>query len=518
MQSFGQSENQHYSKLAFAFVSLSALVWWVLFSAGRSSLDTYGDMAEAYSWGISWQLGYDKHPPLSAWISAAWFTLFPTRDWAYYLLAMVNQAVAFWFVFLAGKRWLTPPHALLAVMLTSLVPLFGPDTGFKFNANSAMLPWVAMFAWSLIAAVQTHAYRYLVIAGIAGGAACMVKYWAPLMLTAITLGVILIVFQSKSFSWRLSLGKLLAIAGLTMLLFVPHLTWAIRHHWPGLRYAHAAHPFTRGASSLESLWEMMLDFSLVALLPLAVWLISVLYVHLFANKDTKATRTIVESTPWVYVLQGISIFAFAVLLTAESAHLAGIEVATKWLIPAWLFFSWFLCTAIPKSLHVERMLWPTAVTISLYWVGLFVYVGQINPSFNMLRDANNQRHAVADEVTQVFRERFDQPLQFVAGDEALIFSTAFYSKDHPVAVADLDFVRTSWVDEAELRDAGVVVICETANDDCMDIANERLGQPQITKRWQGLADDGSTDSVTELFYAPRLPPKKDASASSSGKP
>jgi hypothetical protein len=93
--------------LALAFILLNALVWWVLFSAGRSSLDTYGDMAEAYSWGISWQLGYDKHPPLSAWTAAAWFELFPTRDWAYYLLAMVNQAVAFWFVFLAGKRWLT---------------------------------------------------------------------------------------------------------------------------------------------------------------------------------------------------------------------------------------------------------------------------------------------------------------------------------------------------------------------------------------------------------------------------
>jgi hypothetical protein len=157
-------------------------------------------------------------------------------------------------------------------MLTSLVPLFGPDTGFKFNANSAMLPWVALFAWSLITVIQTHAYRYLVVAGVAGGAACMVKYWAPLMLSAIALGVILIEFRSKSFDWRLSLGKLLAIAGLTSLLFVPHLTWAVRHHWPGLRYAHAAHHFPRSASSMESLSKMIVDFSLVALLPCLAWL------------------------------------------------------------------------------------------------------------------------------------------------------------------------------------------------------------------------------------------------------
>jgi hypothetical protein len=86
-----------------------------------------------------------------------------------------------------------------------------------------------------------------------------------------------------------------------------------------------------------------------------------------------------------------------------------------------------------------------------------------------------------------------------------------------VAVADLDFVRTSWVDEAKLRDAGVVVICETSNDDCMDLATERLGPPQATKLWQGLADDRSHASVTELFYAPRLPPAKNAYPSSSGR-
>jgi hypothetical protein len=216
----------------------------------------------------------------------------------------------------------------------------------------------------------------------------------------------------------------------------------------------------------------------------------------------------VESTSWVNVLQGISIFAFAVLFTAESAHLAGIEVATKWLIPAWLFFAWFLCTAIPQSLPTERLIGPTAVAIGLYWIGLFVYVAQINPSFNLLRDAHNQRHAVADDVTQGFRQQIGQRLQFVAGDEALIFSTAFYSKDHPVAVADLDFVRTSWVDESKLRGAGVAVICETANAECVEIAHQRLGLPQATKLWRGQADNGSPASVTELFYAPKAPSKK----------
>lgn len=49
--------------IGVSFIALNAIVLWVLFSMGRYSLDTCGDMTEAYSWGISWQWWYDKHAP-----------------------------------------------------------------------------------------------------------------------------------------------------------------------------------------------------------------------------------------------------------------------------------------------------------------------------------------------------------------------------------------------------------------------------------------------------------------------
>lgn len=500
-----RSDDNNYNKRALAFISLNALVWWVLFSLGRSSLDTYGDMAEAYSWGISWQWGYDKHPPLSAWTAAAWFELLPTSDWAYYLLAMVNQAIAFWFVFLAGKRWLTPAQAFLAVMLTSLIPLFGPDTGFKFNANSAMLPWVAIFAWSLMAALQSGARRYVIVAGIAAGAACMVKYWAPVMLSAITLGALLIVYRLRTLIWRPTLGRLLTVSGLSMLVFVPHFSWAMTHHWPGMHYAHSAHNLVAGSSGTASTFDLLTDLMLVALLPTLAWAASILYVRTTSNRGAVHVAAACPSgiQPRPYKFQGASIFIFAVLLTAESAHLAGVAVASKWLIPAWLFFAWSLCTAVPQARDAQRLIRPLSWIIGLYWVGLFAYVAYINPSLELHLDAGNERHAVADEVTQVFHREFGQPLRFIAGNDALSFSTAFYSTDHPVAVANLDFVRTSWVNEANVHEAGVAVLCEASEPECIKRTVDRLGPPQFSQEWQGLADDGKAAAVVELFYAPR---------------
>jgi hypothetical protein len=462
-------------------------------------------MAEAYSWGISWQLGYDKHPPLSAWTAAAWFELFPTSDWAYYLLAMVNQAIAFWFLFLAGKRWLTPAQALLAVMLTSLVPLFGPDTGFKFNANSAMLPWVAIFAWGLMVALQTGAKRYLIVAGIAAGAACLVKYWAPVILSAISLGALLIVYRSRIFVLRATLGRLLMVSGLSMLVFLPHFSWAMAHHWPGLNYAYAAHTLVSDSLGVASTFDLLTDLMLVALLPTLAWVASGLYVWMTSNRGSVQVMAQYpvdrQSRPNWFL--GASIFLFAVLLTTESAHLAGVAVASKWLIPAWLFFAWSLCTAAPQAPDAPRLIRPLGWIIGIYWLGLLAYVTYINPSLNMFRDVGNERHVVANEVTQVFHREFGQPLQFIAGNDALSFSTAFYSTDHPVAVANLDFVRTSWVNEDNVRKAGVVVLCDANEGSCIKKTVDRLGSPQFSREWQGSSDDGKTASVLELFYAPR---------------
>src|SRR5262249_52501457 len=36
---------------------------------------------------------YYKPPPLGALMTAGWFAVFPTADWAFHLLAMVNAAI-----------------------------------------------------------------------------------------------------------------------------------------------------------------------------------------------------------------------------------------------------------------------------------------------------------------------------------------------------------------------------------------------------------------------------------------
>ena len=55
--------------------------------------DLQNDMTEAFSWAQEMPLGTYKHPPFYAWVVHGWFSLFPTADWAFYLLCAVNAAI-----------------------------------------------------------------------------------------------------------------------------------------------------------------------------------------------------------------------------------------------------------------------------------------------------------------------------------------------------------------------------------------------------------------------------------------
>jgi hypothetical protein len=59
---------------------------------------------------------------------------------------------------------------------------------------------------------------------------------------------------------------------------------------------------------------------------------------------------------------------------------------------------------------------------------------------------------------------------------------------------------------------GLVVICDASSAECIEGAYARLGLAQVTKHWQGVADDGTSAKVTELFYAPRLAAMGNASS------
>src|SRR5262249_47523971 len=106
-------------------VLLGYVALWTLYGAmAKGSQDIHADMSEQFALGRELALGYPKHPPLAMVVVRAWFSVFPTADWAYYLLAMLNVGLALWIAWRVSARFLDGEKRAIGLALFTLVPFY----------------------------------------------------------------------------------------------------------------------------------------------------------------------------------------------------------------------------------------------------------------------------------------------------------------------------------------------------------------------------------------------------------
>src|ERR1700757_285118 len=163
-------------------VLLGYVVLWTLYGAiAKGSQDIHADMSEQFALSRELALGYPKHPPLAMAVVRAWFSIFPTADWAYYLLAMTNVGLALWIVWRLSARFLDGEKRVLGLALLTLVPFFNFHA-LKFNVNTVLMPlWAATTLWFL-RSFETRRLRDAAFAGLLAAASMYGKYWSVFLL------------------------------------------------------------------------------------------------------------------------------------------------------------------------------------------------------------------------------------------------------------------------------------------------------------------------------------------------
>src|SRR5256885_11853831 len=163
-------------------VLLGYVALWTLYGAiAKGSQDIHADMSEQFALGRERALVYPNHPPLAMAVVRAWFAVFPTADWAYCLLAMVNVGLALWIAWRLCARFLDGEKRVLGLALLTLVPFFNFH-GLKFNVNTILLPlWAATTLWFL-RSFESRRVLDAALAGLFAASALHGKYWSIVLL------------------------------------------------------------------------------------------------------------------------------------------------------------------------------------------------------------------------------------------------------------------------------------------------------------------------------------------------
>ena len=119
--------------LFYVFLIIHLIVWTLIPSLTNNNLPL--DTIEALAWGSNLDWGFNKHPPMSAFLVEIFYQIFGARDWAYYLLSQICVVISFFVVFKFAEYFFENKiFCLLSVLLLEGIYFYNfPPPEFKVN-------------------------------------------------------------------------------------------------------------------------------------------------------------------------------------------------------------------------------------------------------------------------------------------------------------------------------------------------------------------------------------------------
>jgi len=379
------------------------------------------DTVEMVYWGHEWELGYHKHPPLPSWICEGLMVLSGGAVWTTYLVAQIAVLVCFWAAWRLGREMVSPRAALLAACLLECCYYYN-FMGIELNNNVGMYPFWALAVLFLYWALKTDKYRYWAASGVWLGLGMLSKYSVGLLVLTM-LAFSLVNRKARSAWFRPGPYLTMLVA---LLIFSPHVYWAIGHRFPGVGWAL---DFTGTDAQLTGHLWYPLEFSLAQLWALAPMIVVVLPLTGYRwrlRKVQPAERFDRD-------------FLIAVVLGPFVAHLAvsavmNIRLHSMHGAQLWTFAGLLIvfCVETGKVRLVWRRVLAGCCVMGVVFLAAAVIRNVTGP---YVRGKSSRIHfpgrELAAEVDRLWDRRYGRPLPIVAGEWWLAGNTALYGPDRP---------------------------------------------------------------------------------------
>jgi hypothetical protein len=430
------------------FLAVHFAVWTVLPVLIYANLPL--DLIEALVYGREWQLGYDKLPPLPWWLTEAMHRLFGA-DIAYYATAQIAVLVAFAVVFALAKPLVGATGALVAVLIIDGLHYF-QYTAVKFNHDVIQLPFWALAGFAFHAALKRGRLGSWVLLGFAFGAALWAKYFVVVL--AVPYALFLLFDRQARRAWG-TLGPYLGLA-VALLVAAPHLAWLFETDFLPFAYASHRAAVTRGWFDHILHPAVFLGSQIFFLVPSVA-----IAAALFWPRDGK------KSAADPFDQRIVTLLAFGpALTTIVLSAVSGRGVVAMWGYPLWLFLGLWLVMAARINFDSERL----KRILATWGVVFAIFVAVFVLNYTVLPAIDHRYRAVlfpGDKLGQILTERFHEatcqspdcpPLRYVIGSIWDGGNLAHYSPDQPQVLVDGLPARAPWIDLADLRDKGAILV------------------------------------------------------------
>lgn len=463
------------------------VAWAAYATVSKAPQGLHPDMTELVAWSRDLSFGYLKHPPLAAWLVAAWFAVFPVAGWSYYLLAMLMPALALWFVWRLSADYLDAEKRVAGLALLMLVPFFNFHA-LKFNVNTVLLPLWAATVFCFLRSYRTRAPLWAALAGLAAAAAMLGKYWSVFLLAGLVVAALI---DRRRLDYFRSSAPWITVA-VGALALAPHLYWLVRHDFAPFTYAMIVHGEKSIATTLVSvLGYLGGSFGYVAVPLIVAAVLARAKPAAIADMawPREAERRLVAAAFWA-----------PLLLPALGAVAGRSEITSLWSMPAFALLPVLLLSSdkvAMRAIDTRRVLvaavaMPVAMLMASPVIAMIAHRNGPSPN-------SAHAHLLARQAEDAWHQVTPQPLRFVGGEADLAYGVVTFAAARPRALTDMPPPPAD-----ELARAGSLWVCFAEGGGCKSraaAAGSRIVESTIVRGFFGRL--GKPQRYTIVIVPPR---------------
>lgn len=416
------SEQVYSRMLAWLFVlGVTALKIYVLWN---HPLPLFFDEAQYWIWSLSPDWGYYSKPPMVAWIITLTTGLCGEKESCIRLGAPLLHLLTAMMLYEIGRLLYSPRVGLYSALTYVTVPAVWVSS-FLISTDPPLLFFWTLAILAFIKAVQSNAWRWWILAGLAAGGGMLSKYTMLLFFFS-SLGYLLTSSMHKGI---LKQPRYWMAALLALLLFLPNVGWNAAHGF--VSFLHTRDNANLGGSlfhplhMLEFLGEQAGVFGPVLFVSLCIL---ILRIWVVGRQDTYALLYWF-TLPLLLLIITVSLLSRAHANWAAPAYVAAIVLVVAFLLEkkrsGWL--------KISIGLHLVVFLAMLNFNLLTSWFGLTVSNIQSDVRHGVIYDPFIQVKGwdqLALEVKDVLMEYPDATL--VTDSRKLYGELVYYINPHPL--------------------------------------------------------------------------------------
>ena len=326
-------------KKIFYLLCLYHLIIWTLvpyFSNKNLPLD----VIEALAWGQDFDLGYNKHPPLSAWIPGLLFKIFGNKDWVYYLLSQIFIVISFIFLWKLSSFFLKKKSQILLSVLTIEGIAFYTFETPQFNVNICQIPlWVGTI-YFFLKSIKNNKIADWIFLGTFSALGFLTKYIFVYLLISLIFYLIYIFFIRKKINFNFLYTVLIFF-----LITAPHFQWLLQNDFTTIYYA-----LKRGGLNEFNIYNHLLNPFKFLINQISILLPFLLLIYLLIKKIK--IKLPFDNQKFIFLLFSFLLPFFLILITSM---VTGSRIRTMWMIPFYSLVGVFFIFLYQDSINLKKL-------------------------------------------------------------------------------------------------------------------------------------------------------------------